>query len=331
VEEQGIMRKITLGLVVMVLSAGSASAQGWADKMFEGKLSHDFGTVARGAQLVHRFTITNIYAVRMEITAIKPGCACVTYTADKRVLQPKEATTIEIRMDARRFAGAKTVKILVSVGPDFISTAELKVSATSRADVVLNPGEVNFGNVTRGQASTQSVDVEYAGTLDWKISEVLAKDVPYTATIKEIYRRTGQVGYRLAVTLKEDAPAGAQKHELFLKTNDPASPLVSVLVEANVQTSLTVTPSKLPLGEVKANAELVRRVVLKGAKPFKVTSIEGTGEGIQVNPWSGEDAAVQTVTFNCKFEKAGPFKRELKIVTTLQETPVVVTIEGNVK
>jgi hypothetical protein len=299
--------------------------------MFKDGLSHDFGNVPRGAQLFHRFTITNLYAVRMEITGVRSGCGCVTATAAKRVLEPRESTTLDVSMDSRRFTGAKTVAVSVSVGPEFISSAELKVSANSRADIVCNPGEVAFGSVPRGQAASQTIDVEYAGALAWQISEVLAKDMPLDVSIKELYRRPGQVGYQLKVTLKPEAAAGALKQIVYLKTNDPATPVVPVLVEANVISPLTVSPPVLSLGQVKANEALTRRVVVRGNKAFRILGIDGIGEGITLSAEpSLSSAVVQTVTFKCQLAKPGEFKRDLKIKTDLQEAPVPVTIEATV-
>ncbi len=76
------MRKAMLTLAVLLVGAATAHADGWAEKMFnDGKdLSHDFGNVPRGSQLHYRFTITNIYAVPMEITEVKPSCGCTTAT-----------------------------------------------------------------------------------------------------------------------------------------------------------------------------------------------------------------------------------------------------------
>src|SRR4051812_4990694 len=186
------MRTMFPTVLVLLSLTASAPAQGWADKMFKDGLSHDFGTIARGTQLKHSFKVTNIYAVRMEITSIKSGCGCVTATAAKRVLQPNETTTIDVSMDGRRFAGAKTVNVRVTVGPEYVSTAELKVTAVSRADVVFNPGEVNFGTVSQGQTPTQAIDVEYAGVLKWQVTEVVVGDAPYAAAVKESYRRQSQ-------------------------------------------------------------------------------------------------------------------------------------------
>jgi hypothetical protein len=323
------MRHLVSALVTLALAASPASAQGWAEKMFKDGTSHDFGSVPRGAQLLHRFTITNIYAVRLEITEIKSGCGCVSASASTRVLEPRQSATIEVTMDARRFTGPKSVVVRVTVGPEYVSSAELKVTANSRADVVFNPGEVSFGTVSRGQSPSQTVDVEYAGILAWQVSEVVTKDAPVDCTLKELYRRPGQVGYQIKVTLKPDAPTGALKHEIFLKTNDPASPLVPLLVEATVQAPLTVTPAAHKLGEVKVGETLTRRIQVAGTKPFRIKEVEGLGDGITLGAeLSATAAATQTVIIKCQFPKAGDFKRALKIKTDLQEAPVVVTVDG---
>ena len=112
-------------------------------------------------------------------------------------------------MDGRRFTGPKSVIVRVSVGPEFTSSADVKVTATSRADVVFNPGDVEFGAVDHGQTASQTVDVEYAGPLDWRISEVVVgKEQPFEASESETYRKPGKVGYQIKVTLKADAAPG---------------------------------------------------------------------------------------------------------------------------
>jgi hypothetical protein len=162
------------------------------------------------------------------------------------------------------------------------------------------------------------------------VTEASAKELPLDVSLSELYRRPGQVGYRLKVTHKADAPVGTLKGDVFLKTNDPASPMLPVLVEATVQSAVTVAPAVVNLNTVKVGETLTRRVVVRGNKPFRVTKLECAGEGITFDqPASNAAAQVQVVSFKCQFGKAGDFKRELKITTDLQDTPVVVTIDGS--
>jgi hypothetical protein len=324
------MRTAILALALVAVAAAAEPAQeGWATKMFKEGTAHDFGNVPRGTQLFHRFTVTNIYAVRMEITSVHSGCGCVTATAAKRVLEPRESTTIDVSMDAKRFTGSKSVTVRVTVGPEYTSTAELKVTANSRSDIVFNPSQVSFGNVTAGQTPDQTLEIEYAGKLEFKVSEVVAKDLPLDVALEESYRRPGQVGYKVKVTLKPNVPPGPFKEDIYLKTNDPASPLVPILVEANVQAAVSLSASAFHLGTVKVGDTVTRRVVVKGNKPFKVLGVDGLGDGVDAVELPKDAAAQQIVSFKCQPAKAGDFKRELKIKTDLQEAPLVVTIEGS--
>jgi Protein of unknown function (DUF1573) len=326
------MRNAIAALMVLGLAVSTASAQGWAEKMFKDGLTHDFGVVPAGAQLFHRFTITNIYAVRMEIIGLTPTCGCVKATPIKRVLEPRESTTIDVEMDARRFTGAKKVDIRVTVGPEFTSSTELHVLAHSRADIVFNPGEINFGQVAKGTKLTQKVDVDYAGALPWQIKEVvIPQNLPVDVVTTESSRQGGRVSYRLEATLKTDAPAGLVKEFIYLKTNDPNAPTVPLLIEANVIAALSVAPSTLSLGTVKAGEPLTRRVVVRANKPFRILEVTGVDSAITLGTAvSAVGTPVQTITFRCNFEKAGDFKRDLTIKTDAQDEPVIVTIEGTV-
>ena len=110
-------RKALLTFLVAAFAATAAPAQNWAEKMFPDGIADDFGVVPHGAQLFHQFKIKNIYAVRMEITSITPGCGCVTATASQRVLEANEEATLDVSMDARRFTGPKSVIVRVTRRP----------------------------------------------------------------------------------------------------------------------------------------------------------------------------------------------------------------------
>ncbi len=322
-------RKALLALIVVAAAATASPAQNWAEKMFPDGITHDFGVVPHGAQLFHQFNISNIYAVRMEITSITPGCGCVTATASKRVLEPRETATLDVSMDGRRFTGPKSVIVRVSVGPEFTSSADVKVTATSRADVVFNPGDVEFGAVDHGQTASQTVDVEYAGPLDWRISEVVVgKEQPFEASESETYRKPGKVGYQIKVTLKADAAPGPMREALYLKTNDPTSPTLPVLVTGEVQAVLSVSPAKLNVGSVAVGTAVTRKVILRGGKAFRVLGVDGTGNGVTLDSELGAAASVQTLSFKCQPDQAGDFKRDLKIKTDIQDDPITVTVEG---
>jgi hypothetical protein len=325
------MRTVALALLVLAISVTPALAQNetpWAEKLFKEGITHDFGSIPRGTQLYRRFKMYNPYAVPLEIK-LKRGCECLTVTASASVLNSKEEGYIDVIMDARSFAGLRSVPIYVTTGPQYVSTATLRVSANSRVDVVLNPGQVNFGVVPRGQpVKALTIDVEYAGKLDWRVSEIAKHSYPLDASFQELYRRPGQVGYQVKVTLKPDAPTGLLKYELLLKTNDPASPLVPILVEANVQASLTVAPNPVTMGSLKVGESVAKRVVVRASKDFRILSVDGAGDGVTTElPTS--TARVQLLLIKFQPSKAGTVRRALQIKTDLdKEGQATVMVEG---
>jgi hypothetical protein len=336
------MRKILLTLVVVALAPRSAPAQtgAWADKIFltgGGQTSHDFGTVARGAQLVHSFPFTNIYTVPLEITNIRVTCGCVTATPSTRVLKPQEKAQLQIVMDSRRFSGPKSVTVYVTVGPQYISTAAIRLTANARADVVLNPGQINFGVVRQGQTPTQVLDVEYAGSFDWRVTEVVkSAAAPYDVKVEQLYRepargrQPGRAGYRLAVTLRGDAPAGAINQELILKTNEPGgSQFLTVPVEGNVQASLSVSPGAVNLGRVKVGAEAVQKVQVRGERPFRIVRVDGVDGVVSAMVPAGE-AQNHVVELRCRPKQAGDLRRQLIIRTDLDQSFVTINLEAKV-
>jgi hypothetical protein len=327
------MRNAVVTLAFLILATGTARAQTittpapaspWAQKIFMGVPGHDFGTVPKGAQLKHRFKMRNLYAVPLEFTQIRPSCGCLSYTPSTRSLKPQEEGYIDIVMDARRFTGPKTVYLYVTVGPQFVSTATLVITANARADVVFNPGEVDFGVISQGQTLTQTIDVEYAGALDWRIMEIVkSADAPFSVQPQELYRKgsgfirqTITVGYRIAVTLKANAPAGPFRQELMLKTNDPASPVLPVVVEGNVQAALSVAPNVVSLGAVKTGTSVTRKVSVRGNRPFRILGIDGGGTAVTAE-LPAATATSHVLTLQCRPDAAGEWHKQLTIRTDL--------------
>jgi hypothetical protein len=328
------MRRALIALILILVLGSSdpapADNKAWADKLFQGNTSHDFGSVPRGAQLSYRFPLTNIYATELHIVTIRASCGCTTVTPATKVLKPRQTSYIDIFMDTRKFTGPKAVTIYLTVGPDYISTATLRVTANSRADVVFNPGQVNFGVVSPGQTPKQTIDVEYAGVLPWKVTEVVKTSAPFNVTVEELYRRPGQVGYRATVALKADAPAGPLHHQLQLRTNDKESPLLPILVEGTVQAPLTVVPGTVAMGDLRVNEVKTQRVVVRGTKPFRITAIDGLGDGLTA-PLPSKTATVHFITIQYQPGKTGSLSKQLQVKTDLdQNASAIIKVEANV-
>jgi RNA polymerase sigma factor (sigma-70 family) len=105
-----------------------AATRAWADKLFD-TLSVDLGACPPGALIKYRFKMTNPWSVPLDITDVRTSCGCVTTALTHITLHPGETGYLAVTVDSSRFTGEKSMRIYVSVGPKFTSTATLTVRA----------------------------------------------------------------------------------------------------------------------------------------------------------------------------------------------------------
>ena len=329
------MRGVVLAISVVALLAPSARAQttAWADKLFGGVTNHDFGVVARGTQLKYSFKMTNIYKEALEIQSwqnLRVSCSrCSSAKSSVSVLQPGESGTIDVIMDARQFSGLKSITVYVTVGPKYVSTATLTVTANARLDVAFAPSELEFGNVPRGQTPTKHIDIEYVGAGDWEVKEIVkSASAPFELKVEAL--PSGRRGYRLFATLKADAATGPFKQEILFKTNDASSPTLTYNITGAIQSALTVSPASLAVNGLKVGESQTKKVVIRAERPFRILAIDGQGDGVTAEIPDREDS---TMILSIKIEpaKAGELRKQLTIRTDLDKETATVTVQGEVE
>jgi hypothetical protein len=318
-----------------VLAVDPAPFTPWANKFFVKDnpppvITHDFGTVPHGTILVHKLTITNIYDVPMQVIDIRKSCTCLEATPPQQVLQPHDTAELTLVMNAGKFSGANTQSFFVTFGPQYVSTAVIRVSANSRSDVTLNPGQLNFGVVALGGKPSQAMTVKYSGKQkDWKITGVVPPTGPFDVQVKENGRGgllgLGSPEFTVTVSVKEGAAPGPLSETLSLKTNDATAPVVLVSIAGTVQAPVTVSPANVSFGSVKVGQTFEQKVMVRAAKPFTVQPLAETADGLALEtfPIAGP---VQIVTVKFTPKAAGKFAKTLTLQTDLG--PATVSVEG---
>lgn len=333
-----MVRRVALGLLLTLPSMAMAQppvapAVPWANKFFQKEntpatIVHDFGTVPAGTLLQHTFTITNIYDVPMQVVYVRKSCSCLEAYPPQSVIGPNESAEFKITMDANKFKGQNAQTFNVTFGPSFISTATIQVKANARADVVVNPGQVNFGVVSQGAKASQTVSVKYSGRQrDWKLTGIAPVAGPFEATIEDSGKWFGNE-FRVNVAMKADAPPGTVTSTIQLQTNDSTAPLVPLTVTATVQAPLTVTPAKANFARVVVGQTATQRLMIRAAKPFKVEPYSDAATGISAEVGLTAVAPVQIVTVKYTPKSAGVIRAELKLRTNLDGSIVTIPIEA---
>ena len=99
----------TIGLLLLAIPATAQDAPPWANKFFTSKddapprvIVQDFGTLPKGTVRTYRFTMTNIYAVAMDVAEPKPSCGCVSIVAYTGRMESRETGFVDIKIDTSR-------------------------------------------------------------------------------------------------------------------------------------------------------------------------------------------------------------------------------------
>ena len=300
----------------------SVQAQDWARAMVK-ETAHDFGVVATGAKVEHRFILENIYEEDANIKSVTSSCGCSIPQVNRKLLKTWEKAEILVTLDTRGFRGWKDATITVDLDKPFTAEVQLHVHAYIRTDIVVQPGAVSFGSVAQGEKAEQTVSIGYAGRDDWRLVKLECANPAIQARAVETQRSAGQVTYSMAVTLTPGASPGYFRDQLVLVTNDydVRAARVPVTVEGLVISALSVQPSSLLMGVVQAGQPVTRPVIVQGRAPFRILAVHPSDARFQCKIPAGESKRVHVlpVTFlaNQAEAVAGPVNGKLRIETDL--------------
>jgi len=311
------MLRYTLVLVAGFWVSGAASAATWADGLFD-ELSKDFGSVPRGPAQTHHFRVVNKTRQPVNISNVRVSCGCVSAHAVQTFLKPGEETSVVARMDTTRFTGPKNVTIYVQFDQPGFEEVRLWVQANGRNDFAITPDTLAFGASKRGNTPTTAVQVTFYGSRDYRILELKTESNYVVATATETRRQEdGVVVYKLEAKLRHDTPVGKWFTDVWIKTNIATMTQVRVPLTVEVESPLTVSPSVVNLGLVKANEESERRIIVRGVKPFRITGVRGVDDDVQVRVNNTAAREVHVVTVKVKTGKIGTLNQALRVMTDL--------------
>lgn len=327
-----MLRTVCLALVVAASFAiGQVPAQEWAEKMFS-TLEHDFGTVARGAETIYRFEITNLYKQPMKILGVRSSCGCTSPTIENNTINTYEKAYLVAKFNTHTFVGLHGATLTVTFGAPYPAEVQVRVHGNIRGDVVIAPGAVEFGKVDEGEVREQRINVSYAGRSDWKIVDVTNDNDYFEVEMEEAPRTMGKVNYNLLVRLKGNVPVGFVKDQLTIVTNDHRadSQRIPLFVGGQVTPEISVTPETLVLGNVKAGEPITKKVVVRGKKPFKILDVNCGDNCFSFNTdQESKELHLVEITYR-PGDQPGPVKVPVTITTDRPNRTAALTVSAEV-
>jgi Protein of unknown function (DUF1573) len=260
---------------VVANPVGVGPDNNWAEQMFA-EVKHDFGSVAKGAEVKHVITITNPWNETVTFSGLSSSCSCISPQMNTFELKSKQTAQLTLNLDTLHFSKKRQATVHVSATIDGQSYQQVRIpiEAYIRGDVVIEPGSVQFGLLAPGEAAERRVRIRYAGRSDWTIRSVRNGHPHLATSFTEVSRIGINVEYELLVKLAGTAPLGPLHGQVVLETDDQKNPTIPVLVDGSIEPDLQVTPGVVPFGALKPGVPKVVKVVVKGRKPFRIEKIE---------------------------------------------------------
>src|SRR5581483_5631416 len=245
--------------------------------------------------------------------SVRVSCGCTTARALHTTLAPGQETAILAQMDTRRFLGTRSVTIYVQFDQPRFAEVRLVVQAYSRDDLAITPDAIAFGKVKRGAEASASVSVSFYGQPQTRILETTCDSNYIHIEVTEARRDAAEVTYKVNASVRPDAPAGKWFTDVWLKTDTMARVRVPLTVE--VEAAVSAGPQVVVLGQVKAGAEAERKIMLRGAKAFRITKISGADAQLQIREDSTEARTVHYLSVTLRPEQPGQLNRHIRVQT----------------
>jgi hypothetical protein len=298
-------------------------ASDWVSAVFPER-SFDFGTVARGSKVLHTFRVLNRTNQEIHIADWRTKCGCTEVRVGAREIPPGTQTVVEALIDTTKFQGYKASGLTLIIDRPSIVEVDLNLTCFIQGEVILNPGQIDFGIVHRGSTPAATLTLNYHGVRpDFAVTRMQTRSSDITAKAQQVGRSgDGTLQFHLTATLSPTLHPGLFRDEVTVHTNDPAVPTIPISVTASVQSAVTISPSVLNLGRVRPGEVVKKTVLVRSSQPFKLTELKPSNAELTASPDPDGARALHTVNLTFKAPaRSGPYHAVCEIATDLKDEP----------
>src|SRR5262249_36943489 len=149
-------------------------------------------------------------------------------------------TVIEAVLDTTNFQGYKPSGLTLVIDRPSFTEVDLNLSCFIQREILLNPGQIDFGTVRHASQPTVTLTMNYTGNRpNFAVLKMQTRSDAVTAKIHKLDQSAGNSAqFLLSATLSPKLGNGFYRDEVMLFTNDPAIPTIPISVSANVQSAV---------------------------------------------------------------------------------------------
>lgn len=257
---------------------------------------HDFGKLAPGVEVSHRFKVTNTGTGVLDILGLEPSCGCTSTVVGKAALAPGESTELQATLRTAGLHGVlhKVIKVISNDGvePERILTLEAEVTR----EVVASAEQVFFLDLGRRERRKGSIRLVSQTGQPIAVTAVDLSEAPWLGVATRPEGNDVWVDFEL---LARRLPAGRWTGDdtLDLHLANPQPSTVHLTAHWELRPPVSVLPERVAFTG-PAGQDRVATVVLKSREnqAFRILSARTTSPTLQVQGLAEGRAIRQTCT-----------------------------------
>jgi hypothetical protein len=124
--------------------------------------NYDFGSIPRGAIVIHSFVIRNVGKDTLAVTNVKPTCGCTTAPLSDSLVAPGKQADIRATFNTQKFNGRVKKQIYIDSSDPIKPYLKVSFSAIINnplQTIMPSPVEADFGNVKLGAPAELKVTI----------------------------------------------------------------------------------------------------------------------------------------------------------------------------
>jgi hypothetical protein len=189
----------------------------------------DFGTVRKGTSITRDVTVDDLTGGKdFKVGEITNSSSSIKVTKEPRK-DGKPGALLKVELLPTMSPGPfdDTIKVVTNRAP-----LQISVFGRVTGDLALDPAQVSFGIVRRGQDVVRILRLTNASSRNVKVLDIASSTPSVVASAEPV--KPGKE-YRITVTLKRGTPDGQLRGQLAIKTDDPDQGTIAVPFYAVVE------------------------------------------------------------------------------------------------
>lgn len=244
---------------------------------------YNFGEIAEGNLVEHKFKIYNQGTSTLEIRKINASCGCTAAVVDTDKIAPGQSTFIKTSFNSTGFRGSidKSVSVY-SNDPENVSVT-LFIKGKITSDVIISPTRVFLGDVAKGSIATAEVRLSAEEGKKIKFGEVKSRSELLSVNSSSLPGG----GKLLKISLSKEAPLGDFQGRVSVSTTSKFNPVINIPVIAHIHGDLLFTPKSLSLGVFEGPLEeaVTGSVLVNNTaeKPINIKAVNSSSSAVSVD------------------------------------------------